>query len=58
MGSGAGISMQAPFTIASDNTDWAMPECSSGLYPDHGASVFFAHLKNDTSLGLYLGLTG
>ena len=58
-GSGAGICMRADFTIATDSTEWAMPECVAGFSVDNGASRFFAHLRNDDiSLGLYLAVTG
>jgi 3-hydroxyisobutyryl-CoA hydrolase len=58
-GSGAGICMRAPFTIATDNSEWAMPECVAGFIADNGASRFFSNLRNcDTPLGLYLGVTG
>jgi enoyl-CoA hydratase/carnithine racemase len=59
MGSGAGICMRAPITIATDNSEWAMPECVAGFLVDNGASKFFAELRNgDTPLGLYLAVTG
>lgn len=58
-GSGAGHCMRAPFTIATDNTEWAMPECVAGFTVDNGASRFFANLRNkDTALGMYLAVTG
>jgi len=58
-GSGAGICMRAPFTVATDNTEWAMPECVAGFITDNGASHFFSHLRNcDLPLGLYLAVTG
>ena len=50
--------MRAPFTIATDNTEWGMPECVAGFLTDNGASLFFTKLKNDISLGLYLSITG
>jgi enoyl-CoA hydratase/carnithine racemase len=58
-GSGAGICMRAPFTVATDHTEWAMPECVAGFITDNGASHFFSHLRNcDLPLGLYLAVTG
>ena len=59
MGSGAGICMRARFTIATDNTEWAMPECVAGFITDNAASTFFAKLRGgDIALGLYLAVTG
>jgi 3-hydroxyisobutyryl-CoA hydrolase len=58
-GSGAGICMRAPFTIATEKASWAMPECVAGFITDNGASHFFARLRNnDLPLGLYLSVTG
>lgn len=57
-GSGAGICMRAPFSIATDNTEWAMPESVAGFITDNGVSHFFANKLKDISLGLYLGITG
>ena len=58
-GSGAGHCMRADFTIATDNTEWAMPECVAGFITDNGASHFFANLRNkDIALGIYLAVTG
>jgi 3-hydroxyisobutyryl-CoA hydrolase len=58
-GSGAGICMRAPFTIATDNTEWAMPENVAGFIPDNGSSRFFANIRNcDLPIGLYLAITG
>ena len=45
--------------IATDNTVYAMPETAIGFFTDVGGSYFLSRVKNgDTSLGLYLGLTG
>jgi enoyl-CoA hydratase/carnithine racemase len=58
-GSGAGICMRALFTIATDNTEWAMPENVAGFIPDNGSSRFFANIRNcDLPIGLYLAITG
>ena len=57
-GSGAGMCMRAPFTIACDNTEWSMPESKAGFIVDNGGTKYFTDLKGDISLGLYLGITG
>ncbi|KAI9291008.1 ClpP/crotonase [Neoconidiobolus thromboides FSU 785] len=56
MGGGVGISVHAPFRIATEKTVFAMPECSIGLFPDVGGTFFLPRL--DGELGTYLGLTG
>lgn len=53
--------MSSPFTIASENTEWAMPECVAGFLVDNASSLFFARLKGggeNICLGLYLAITG
>lgn len=58
-GSGAGMCMRAPFTIATDETSWGMPECIAGFIPDNGSSHFFSHIKGgNLPMGLYLAVTG
>ncbi|KAL2230610.1 UNVERIFIED_CONTAM: putative 3-hydroxyisobutyryl-CoA hydrolase 3, partial [Sesamum indicum] len=56
MGGGAGLSMNASFRVVTENTVFAMPEASIGLYPDVGASYFLSRLP--AHFGEYLGLTG
>lgn len=56
MGGGAGLSMHAPFRIATERTRFAMPETRIGFFPDVGASFFLPRL--DGSIGTYLALTG
>lgn len=56
MGSGAGISMYGSFRVVTDNTVFAMPEASIGLFPDVGASHFLSKLPG--YFGEYVGLTG
>eukprot|EP00351_Strombidinopsis_sp_SopsisLIS2011_P005511 CAMPEP_0116875488 /NCGR_PEP_ID=MMETSP0463-20121206/7470_1 /TAXON_ID=181622 /ORGANISM="Strombidinopsis sp, Strain SopsisLIS2011" /LENGTH=151 /DNA_ID=CAMNT_0004521223 /DNA_START=239 /DNA_END=694 /DNA_ORIENTATION=- len=58
MGGGVGLTWHAPIRIATDNTMYAMPETAIGFFCDVGGSYFLSHLKNDPSLGLYLGMTG
>src|SRR3712207_412806 len=40
MGGGVGLSIHAPFRIATENTVFAMPETTIGFFPDIGASFF------------------
>ncbi|CAH8353550.1 unnamed protein product [Eruca vesicaria subsp. sativa] len=56
MGGGAGVSVHGRFRIATENTLFAMPETSLGLFPDVGASYFLSRLPG--FFGEYLGLTG
>lgn len=59
MGSGVGVSMNAPIRICTDNTDWAMPECKSGFLADNGSGYFLNRLKDKkVSYGIYLAVTG
>lgn len=55
MGGGVGLSVHAPFRIATEKTVFAMPETTIGFFPDVGASFFLPRL--DGKLGLYLALT-
>ncbi|KAL0083547.1 ClpP/crotonase-like domain-containing protein [Phycomyces blakesleeanus] len=56
MGGGVGLSVHAPFRIATEKTLFAMPETAIGFLPDVGGSFFLPRL--DGELGTYLGLTG
>ncbi|KAI3715188.1 hypothetical protein L6452_22159 [Arctium lappa] len=56
MGGGVGISIHATFRIVTENTIFAMPEASIGLFPDVGASYFLSRLPG--FFGEYIGLTG
>lgn len=51
-----GLSIHAPFRIATEKTMFAMPETKIGYAPDVGASFFLSRL--DGELGTYLALTG
>jgi 3-hydroxyisobutyryl-CoA hydrolase len=55
MGGGVGLSIHAPFRIATENTLFAMPETTIGFFPDVGASFFLPRMEG--SLGIYLALT-
>lgn len=56
MGGGVGLSIHAPFRVATEHSIFAMPEVNIGLHPDAGASYFLPRLSS--GLGLYLALTG
>ncbi|KAK4505723.1 hypothetical protein PRZ48_003688 [Zasmidium cellare] len=55
MGGGVGLSLHAPFRIATENTVFAMPETNIGFFPDVGASFFLPRM--DGELGMYCALT-
>ncbi|KAG6171259.1 hypothetical protein E4U51_000133 [Claviceps purpurea] len=55
MGGGVGLSMHAPFRIATEKTVFAMPETTIGFFPDVGASFFLPRLNG--AMGTYLALT-
>ncbi|CAL8124351.1 unnamed protein product [Prunus armeniaca] len=56
MGGGVGISVNGKFRVATENSIFAMPENSLGLFPDVGSSYFLSRLPG--FFGEYLGLTG
>jgi len=55
MGGGVGLSLHAPFRIATERTVFAMPETTIGFFPDVGASFFLPRMNG--SVGTYLALT-
>lgn len=55
MGGGVGLSVHAPFRIATERTLFAMPETTIGFFPDVGASYFLPRLPG--AVGTYLALT-
>ncbi|KAB8343149.1 hypothetical protein FH972_022739 [Carpinus fangiana] len=55
MGGGVGLSVHAPFKIATERTVFAMPETTIGFFPEVGASFFLPRM--DGQLGKYLALT-
>ena len=58
MGGGVGVSLHAPFRVATERTLFAMPETAIGLFPDVGSSYALPRLPLGQWWGLYLGLTG
>ncbi|MCF4166270.1 enoyl-CoA hydratase/isomerase family protein [Zavarzinia compransoris] len=56
MGGGVGISVHAPYRVATERTLFAMPETGIGLFPDVGGGYFLPRLAG--RMGYYLGLTG
>ncbi|PVH89526.1 ClpP/crotonase [Cadophora sp. DSE1049] len=55
MGGGVGLSIHAPFRIATERTVFAMPETTIGFFPDVGASFFLPRMPG--GVGTYLALT-
>lgn len=55
MGGGVGISIHAPYKIATDSTIFAMPEGKIGFFTDVAGGFFLSRLQEN--IGLYLGLT-
>ncbi|KAI4155552.1 MAG: hypothetical protein LQ340_000943 [Diploschistes diacapsis] len=55
MGGGVGLSVHAPFRIATERTVFAMPETTIGFFPDVGGTFFLPRLDGFT--GKYLALT-
>jgi enoyl-CoA hydratase len=56
MGGGVGISQPCGYTIATENTKFAMPETGIGLFPDVGGGWYLSRLPG--RIGQYLALTG
>jgi enoyl-CoA hydratase len=56
MGGGVGLSVHAPFRVATERTTFAMPETGIGLFPDVGGGWFLPRLEGE--IGIWLALTG
>ncbi|HEY1934838.1 MAG TPA: enoyl-CoA hydratase/isomerase family protein [Acetobacteraceae bacterium] len=56
MGGGIGVSVHAPYRVATENAMFAMPETAIGFFPDIGATFFLPRLPG--RIGTWLGLTG
>ena len=56
MGGGVGISQPARYRVATENTRFAMPETSIGLFPDVGGGWYLSRLPG--RVGQFLALTG
>jgi enoyl-CoA hydratase len=56
MGGGIGVSVHAPYRVATERAAFAMPETAIGFFPDIGATFFLPRLPG--AIGTYLGLTG
>ena len=56
MGGGVGISLPCKFRIATENTRFAMPETSIGLFPDVGGGWYLPRLPGQ--VGEFMALTG
>lgn len=56
MGGGVGVAMPCRFRVATENTRFAMPETSIGLFPDVGGGWYLSRLPG--RIGQYVALTG
>ena len=56
MGGGIGLSVHAPYRVATEHAGFAMPETAIGFFPDIGATFLLPRLPGE--IGTYLGLTG
>jgi enoyl-CoA hydratase len=56
MGGGIGLSVHAPYRVATEHAGFAMPETAIGFFPDIGATFLLPRLPGE--LGIYLGMTG
>jgi enoyl-CoA hydratase len=56
MGGGVGISQPCRYRVATENTRFAMPETTIGMFPDVGGGWYLSRLPG--RVGYYLALTG
>ncbi len=56
MGGGVGLAAPCRYRVATEATQWAMPEVNIGFFPDIGAGYYLTRLGH--KVGVYLGLTG
>ena len=56
MGGGVGISLPCTYRVATENTRFAMPETSIGLFPDVGGGWYLSRLPG--RVGQFMALTG
>jgi enoyl-CoA hydratase len=56
MGGGVGISLPCTYRVATENTRFAMPETSIGLFPDVGGGWYLPRLPG--RVGAYMALSG
>ncbi|SCV03851.1 LAME_0H13740g1_1 [Lachancea meyersii CBS 8951] len=62
MGGGVGLATHVPFRVATENTQWCMPETDIGFFPDVGTTFSLPQIATiggtEGQLALYLCLTG
>jgi len=56
MGGGVGIALPCRYRVATENTRFAMPETTIGLFPDVGGGWYLSRLEG--RVGQFLALTG
>jgi len=56
MGGGVGLAMPSRYRVATERTNFAMPETGIGLFPDVGGGWHLPRLPGET--GMWLALTG
>jgi enoyl-CoA hydratase len=56
MGGGVGLAMPSPYRVATERTNFAMPETGIGLFPDVGGGWHLPRLPGET--GMWLALMG